>query len=330
MNNYCTNCGKKLEKDDLACKACNTPIIDLPYNYDYKSPEKKETTRKILTILGICILCVIVFFIAKDVINRIKISKMQKEYIEPYLKENYSNLNYSIKYNSSGKCIISGNCYFDPVMGCDGGACQEYKYLDDNNCKSYYYSIKSDTKEFLLTVVNRNNHFFVVEGKNIYGMDKENDEDIISSDSKDTVNNETNYNSDYEEISSKDIIAEYPYESNYYYFNSTYKNNHIYLDTNGMVMNFFTGILSNNSKLYISGHISNPMYLKGNVYMTTKYYDQNYNEIGICDDTIKLLGKGYSNISFSCHISETDLSNNKNFEDVVYYKINISSLDINE
>ncbi len=316
MNNYCTNCGKKLEKDDLVCKNCNTPIVDLPYNYDYKSPETKKRTRKILTILGICIVCVIVFFFAKGVINKIKISKLQKEYIEPYLKENYSNLNYSIKYDSSGKCIISGNCYFDPVMGCDGGACQEYQYLDEDNCKSYYYSIKSDEKDFLLTVVNRNNHFYVVKGENIYG--------------EDTVNNETNYNSEHEEVSSKEIIDKYPYESNYYYFDSTYKNNQIYLDNNGTIMNFFTGILSNSNKLHISGNISNPMYLNGNVYMTTKYYDQNYNEIGICNDTIKLIGKGYSNISFSCHISETDLSNNKNFGDIVYYKINISSLDINE
>ena len=330
MNNYCTNCGKELEKNDLVCKNCNTPIIDLPYNYDYKSPEAKERTRKILTILGICIMCMIVFFFAKGVINKIKISKLQKAYIEPFLKENYSNLNYSIKYNSSGKCIISGNCYFDPVKGCDGGVCQEYRYLDEKDCKSYYYSIKSNTKEFILTVVNRNNQFFVVEGKNIYGKDKEIYKDITNNNTKDTVNNETNYNSDYEEVSSKIIIDEYPYESNYYHFNSTYKNNQLYLDNNGMIMNFFTKKISNNNNLYVSGNVSNPMNLNGNVYMTTKYYDQNYNEIGICNDTIKLLGKGYSNISFSCHISETDLSNNKNLEDVVYYKINISSLDINE
>lgn len=97
-----------------------------------------------------------------------------------------------------------------------------------------------------------------------------------------------------------------------------------------MTINFFTGILSNNSKLYISGNIANPMYNKGNVYMITKYYDKNYNEIGICDDTVQLLGKGYSNISFSCQISELELTNNKKIEDVVYYKINISSLEIDE
>lgn len=189
MNNYCTNCGNKLEIDDLVCKTCNAPIIELPYNYDYKSPEKKERTRKTLTIICICLLCVITFCFAKGVINKIKVSKMQKEYVEPYLKENYSNLNYSIKYDSSGKCIVSGDCYFDPAMGCDGGACREYTYLDKNDCKSYYYSIKSDTKEFILTVVDRNNQFSVVEGKNIYGKDKENHEYTSINDTDDIINN---------------------------------------------------------------------------------------------------------------------------------------------
>ena len=113
MNNYCTNCGKKLEKDDLICKNCNTPIIDIPHNYN----KKKEKTKKTLIKIGKYMLFIVAFFLTIIFINKIKINKLQKEYVEPYLKEHYSNLNYSIKYNYSGKCIISGNCYFDFVMG---------------------------------------------------------------------------------------------------------------------------------------------------------------------------------------------------------------------
>ena len=168
MNNYCTNCGKRLEKDDLVCKNCNTPIIDLPYNYDYKSSEAKKNEKSFSIVTGICMLCVLciaAFFFVNHVARKNKISKMQKEYIEPYLKENYSNLNYSIEYNSSGKCIVSGNCYFDITMGCNGTrTCQNYVYHDKNYCKSYYYSIKSDTKEFILTVVHKNGQYYVVEG----------------------------------------------------------------------------------------------------------------------------------------------------------------------
>ena len=190
MNDYCANCGRKLEKEELICKECNTPIID----YDYKLSKETMQNIKIIIIIGSFILCVITFFFLKIIIHNIKVDKMQNEYIEPYLKENYSSLNYSIKYNSSGKCIISGDCYFDPMMGYDGGGmCQVYEYLDDRSCKSYYYFIESDSREFILTVVNKDNKFFVVEGRNIYGNDKEIGYVVIINDS---VNDELNYNSD--------------------------------------------------------------------------------------------------------------------------------------
>ena len=176
MNNYCTKCGKELEKDELVCKNCNTPIVELPYNYEYKSPEKRKKTRKILIIVGICLLSVFFFCFGKAAINEIKINKLKKEYVESYIKENYGNLNYSIKYESSGKCIISGDCYVDYVGGCESGGCQEYEYLDENDCKSYYFDVKNNTNQFIITVVDRNNVISVVEGRNIYGTDKENNE----------------------------------------------------------------------------------------------------------------------------------------------------------
>jgi len=33
MNNYCTNCGKKLKESDLVCNKCKTPIVDLEKNH---------------------------------------------------------------------------------------------------------------------------------------------------------------------------------------------------------------------------------------------------------------------------------------------------------
>lgn len=185
MNNYCTNCGKKLMERDLICNNCNTPIIELPYNYKYVDSRKKyvdsrksKIKRVMLIIIGIILLCLIGVFIANNIINRLTIKKLQKDYIEPYLEENYTSKKYSITYDSAGKCIISGNCIFDPVMGCDGGTCQPYKYLDENECKSYYYSVIIEDKELTLTVVNQNNNFYVVEGKNIYGEDKDNENSL--------------------------------------------------------------------------------------------------------------------------------------------------------
>jgi hypothetical protein len=175
VNNYCTNCGKKLMKSDLICNNCNTPIIELPYNYKFVDSRKRKFIRVMLIIIGIIILCLIGVFIANNITNKLTIKRLQNNYIEPYLEENYTSEKYSITYDSVGKCIISGNCIFDPAMGCDGGTCQRYKYLDENECKSYYYSVKIEDKEFTLTVVNQNNNFYVVEGKNIYGEDKDNE-----------------------------------------------------------------------------------------------------------------------------------------------------------
>ncbi|MDD6879521.1 MAG: hypothetical protein PUD59_04775 [bacterium] len=169
MNNYCTNCGTKLEKNELVCKNCNIPIVDLPYNYKYKSPERRKKIKRNLIIISVCTLFIVAFIFSKNIIKKIKVNKLQREYVEPYLKENYASLNYSVKYVSSGQCIISGECSSNLFSGCEGGYCEEYEYLDKKDCKSYYYSVKTDTESFKITVFNKDNKFTVVKGVNIYG-----------------------------------------------------------------------------------------------------------------------------------------------------------------
>ena len=163
MNNYCTNCGKKLTNNEFFCQICGTPIIKLPDGY--VSPEKKKKRKIILTTL--IILAVIITISKKE----IYINNLKKEYIIPYLQEHYPNQNSKVKYKESGKCITYGDCYFDPVFGCDGGWCKQYEYLDESECTSYYFKITNDTEEFILTVVKKNNETYVVRGKNIYGKD---------------------------------------------------------------------------------------------------------------------------------------------------------------
>ena len=101
-----------------------------------------------------------------------KIHKLQKEKVEPYIKKTYPDKDYSIKYHSQGKCIIDGDCLFDPSMGCDGGTCYPYKYLESEDCKSYYYSVELENETITITVVHQRKKYYVVEGKNIYGKDK--------------------------------------------------------------------------------------------------------------------------------------------------------------
>ena len=165
MQKFCGKCGNELNEDDKVCSKCNTPTHG-------NEPKKMDIAVKILIIFGIVVLSIIVLLATIIIRNQLKIYNMQKKYVEPYLKSNYENKNFKISYSSSGRCIISGNCHFDPVMGCDGGSCIEYKYLDDENCKSYYYNVKIDDDSFDVTVVDHNNELYVVEGKNISGSDK--------------------------------------------------------------------------------------------------------------------------------------------------------------
>lgn len=332
MNNYCTNCGKKLEKDELVCKKCNTPIVDLPDNYVYVSPERKKLNKiilKLLIIIGICLLVIALIFFCLNVFNKHKVNNYQKKYVEPYLDKKYGNGNYSVNYDSSGKCIISGECERDYSFDCE--YCEEYQYLDRSQCKAYYYNVASNDKNFIVTVVKKKYSVDVVEGKNIYGTD--NSYDTIEDSYNDSSKNKNDYYSNIDEIDEFEenkviTIDSYPFMSDYYSFSSRKKQ--INLDNKGMIINFFTGILNDRSSLYISGNIANPMYLKGNVDMTTKYYDKSYNEVGKCSENIKLLGEGYPYISFSCHIKESELANESSFSDIKYYKLNISSVEIDD
>ena len=172
LNNYCTNCGKKLGKNDLVCKSCNTPIVDIPDNYQYKSPLRKKSRKIILVILGIVAFTISVS-LTKEIITRVQAYKFLKKYVNPYLEKTYKNEKYKVKYDSMGKCIISGNCHYDPLGGCDGGLCKEYEYLSKYECKAYYFKVEMSDKKLLLTLVDKNDETYVVEGENIYGENKD-------------------------------------------------------------------------------------------------------------------------------------------------------------
>lgn len=336
MNNYCTNCGKKLGKDDLVCQICNTPIVDLPHNYYYKSSKEKKSLKKLLIIVSIVLLISVIIPSIIVFINKNKAYKIQKKYIEPYLEKNYHNSYSSIEFEGSGKCIIGGECSRNSIKACDisPGRCKEYIYLEDNNCKSYYFHISGKKAPFVVTAVKQNNKFYVVTGKNINGTDYINDTSNYYNESSEKNIDKHKYDENEEQVDKYENdynvkhVEKYPYESDYYDFNSKSIDNKIYLDNNGMDLHFFTGILYDKSKIYISGNISNPMYYKGSVEMITNYYDKDYNKIGSCNDTIELLGEGYSYISFSCDISEQDLINDKGFDDIMYYKVNILTPNI--
>ena len=175
MNNYCTNCGKKLKEKEYYCTTCGTPIISLPKGYI--PPAKRKKRKKILKSTFYIMIIITIIIVTSLLRKYILINNLEKNYIIPYLQKNYPDQNSTIKYEKSGRCIISGNCYFDPVFGCDGGWCEEYKYLSRFECKSYYFTVTNDNnEEFILTIVKRNDEIYVVKGINIFGKDETKEE----------------------------------------------------------------------------------------------------------------------------------------------------------
>lgn len=186
MNNYCTNCGKSLKKDDLKCSLCDTPIIDLPDDYVFSSKTSKKYRKfekiSLILILVFVLIIITISFSQKFFKNK-KINKLQTKYVEPFIKENFPKKEYTVEYESSGKCIIAGECslagtIFDTFLSCDNGntSCKEYEYLD--GCQSYYYSVKTDKKEYIITVFQKDKKYSVVNGKNIYGKDESYEKDV--------------------------------------------------------------------------------------------------------------------------------------------------------
>lgn len=215
MNNYCTNCGNQLKKRDLVCSECNTPIIDLPDDYEFKSISEKSDNKKTRNIVIFCSLFVLVLFLIYFVFVNVKSGVYLDKYVKPFLKENYGDLDYSIEYDGSGKCIVSGNCYFDPVRGCDGGACEEYEYLNEFGCFSYYYIVETADENFVVTVVDYDKKVSVVKGRSIYGAEEEEEVKESVDDISDDVLH-TNDGNNSLETDNHDAIID---ESDYTYMN---------------------------------------------------------------------------------------------------------------
>ena len=143
MNNYCSNCGKKLSKSDYYCSECNTPVIDLPE----KEPSDKEKFKVMFWKIVGKILIILVLLIGLMYTASVVIKYTQ---VKTFLAQNYEGKVDKISFDSFGRCVSSGDCYADPVMGCDGGSCTPYKYV--NNCYAFFYSFKDGNKKGFVNV----------------------------------------------------------------------------------------------------------------------------------------------------------------------------------
>lgn len=169
MNNYCTNCGKKLEEGKLVCDNCNVPIIDLSSDYSYDLYRKKRNKNR-MKMVGICFLSAIVFILSKITIDKVKAKKIQNKYVDSYISENYNFSTYDVHLKRMGQCKIYSCDENDYNCGL-GSLCCFDRYLENESCKSYTYYVYSSEKDFLVTVYYRNNTYDVIEGESIYGYE---------------------------------------------------------------------------------------------------------------------------------------------------------------
>ena len=67
MNNYCTNCGKKLGIGEIVCKRCHTPIVDIPD--EEKAFLKNNKRYDIFYFLKIIFLIIVIDLVVIDILN---------------------------------------------------------------------------------------------------------------------------------------------------------------------------------------------------------------------------------------------------------------------
>ena len=181
-NNYCTNCGKKLTAYELVCSKCNTPIVDISKEKKVveekeiiKEPDPKQIEKNLKNrsknIIVISILVIIVSLVL-IVVASIKIINQHNKNnaVKTFLKKTYPDQTFKVKYSSSGKCILRGECEngMDEIS-CDGSVfipgCKPYVYESD--CKAYYYDAVSNKQIIKETVYQYGDEgkLYTIEGK---------------------------------------------------------------------------------------------------------------------------------------------------------------------
>ena len=192
MNNYCTNCGNKLNKKDIKCDNCGTAVIDLSY---LKRKKNKKNTKTIAIVFGIIVLVILFYF-----------------FVYPYLLMPLLKIQIKNKYDASNIKIDShSSCY-----RCDGscdGSCFSHKLI--LNCFEYDVSYE-------VNGVKKNSTFEIHNWKTdkLYDNSDYDDYDYLETDSEN--NYYDNNNDNYEDIDGQNYNSDE--WSNYYIDEYGYSN----------------------------------------------------------------------------------------------------------
>lgn len=262
MNNYCSNCGERLKPYDVICKECKRPILDIPLDYKHTPSKIKERNKKISLTLFIIIMLIIAFFVFRFIYIKTTSEILKKKYVIPFLEERYGKHYSNLKFDMYGKCIISGECYTEPLIECDGNGCELYEYLSRFKCMSFYYNYELLGNIETLSVYKMDGEYNISGGRNIYGYD--------DSYSDNYLKNEEEYN---EYIEKDTFIKQVPYESDYLPLNKYFSNTFKVMDIEKITISYdydYSSIEVYNQR--------GPQY-EITSEITIKTFDQAYNEI---------------------------------------------------
>ena len=152
--------------------------------------------------------------------------------------------------------------------------------------------------------------------------------DVIKNTNEEPINNETIVENKTIENKTQEperviTVKGYPFESNYYDFTYEHEEHEILLDDDTQLL-VYSGVLVDNTKIYVMGNVKLKDGLNGILDTKITFYDKRHNELGSCSEVTNLSSEI---VSFSCQKAEEGLSNNKQFEDVEFYKIEINSFN---
>ena len=158
MNNFCTNCGKKLETNAIKCNECNTYVVDL----------KVINKKKIFHIVSIIIIVLILAIIATIICYNLYYKNLNKSIYNKYLKYDFNEAQY-VKYDSCRACEGS----------CDGSCTSSPKII---GCFKYYYKSNPNIGNPDIVVFSNKGDISIDSYSNIinkYGFNEEKDEEDI-------------------------------------------------------------------------------------------------------------------------------------------------------
>ena len=177
MNNYCTNCGKKLKRIDIKCSECGTAVIDVKY---LKGKKNKNDLKVYAIAFGGVVFMILSYF-----------------FLYPFLLRPLVKLELKNKYDAKNIKINSQSTCYRCTGGCDG-SCIGHKLIF--NCFEYEVSYEKNNRrrDAKIEIHNWKTDIMYDYDYMDYGNENYNDEYYNNYDYNENNVNDEYYNNNYD------------------------------------------------------------------------------------------------------------------------------------